>query len=153
MSLLIPVTIDCIVDGFLLGITSAVSFRAGLILSVANAIEMGFLGLAVSIRIQKCTGSTLFVRYLSIILPPCIMFVSSLLSTYSGYSLKNNAVLYKLFISFGIVALLSLVINELLVEAREITANKSQDNQTWYSGMIIFLGIYAVLLMDMILPA
>jgi zinc transporter ZupT len=149
MSFLVPVIIDCIVDGLLLGITTSISFHAGFILSFANAIEMAFLGLAVSIRIQKCTGSSLFARQASIVIPPLIMLGTSVLAVCFGNSIKAHAVLYKLFISFGIVALLSLVINELLVEARDLSSKS--DNAFW-SGMIFFFGIYMVIFMDMIFP-
>jgi zinc transporter ZupT len=156
MSFILPVTIDCIVDGFLLGITSSINFHAGMILSFANCIEMGFLGLAVSVRVQKCTGSAWIYRILSLIIPPLIMFGTAILSFVAGYSIKHHAVFYNLFISFGIVALLSLVINELLVEARDIAnrmKEESEENKEyWWSGMIFFFGIYMVLLMDMLLP-
>lgn len=152
MSFIVPVTIDCIVDGFLLGITAAVSSHAGFILSFANAIEMGFLGLAVSIRIQKCTGSSLIARYSAIFIPPWIMFFSSIFSFYGGSAIQENPIFFKLFISFGIVALLSLVINELLVEARDISSQMEGSNVFW-SGMVFFLGIYAVILMEVLFPS
>jgi hypothetical protein len=42
-SLIIPVIIDCIIDGFVIGLTTSISFRAGFILSLATSIEVFFL--------------------------------------------------------------------------------------------------------------
>lgn len=148
MDLLIPVTVDCIVDGFLLGTTVSISSRAGYILGMANCIEMGFLGLAVSVRIQKCTASSLCARYLALILPPLVMLCTSVLGAYLGYMATYYPIAYVSFIAFGIVALLYLALDELLVEGRE--AIKGEER--WYTGMVVFAGIYVVIIMDLYLP-
>ena len=147
MSLIIPVTVDCIVDGFLLGTTSAISLRAGIVLAFANMIEMGFLGLAVSVRIQKCTGSSVAARYASLVLPPLIMLLSSVLGAMCGALSRNAPTVYIGFISFGIVALVYLVVNELLVEAREALEGQEQ----WWTALTLFAGIYAVIVLDLVL--
>lgn len=54
VGLIIPVTLDCFVDGFMIGITCALSPPAGIILGAANCLEMFFLGLAYATRITKC---------------------------------------------------------------------------------------------------
>jgi len=146
MSLLVPVTIDCIVDGFLVGSTSAISPQAGVVLGVANMIEMGFLGLAVSVRINKCTGSSSIARYMSLIVPPLIMLAASLLGAVAGSAARAHPIAYTGFISFGIVALLYLVVNELLVEAREAQAGQ----EYWWTALVLFVGIYSVMLLDMV---
>jgi hypothetical protein len=48
------------------------------------------------------------------------------------------------FVSFGIVALLTLVCTELLIEAR----NAQGDEEIWWITMAIFLGVYLVLIMS-----
>jgi len=48
------------------------------------------------------------------------------------------------FVSFGIAALLHLVVNELLVDARRSMAGHEQ----WWSSAVLLLGVYAVVLMD-----
>lgn len=70
MGLIVPVTIDCFVDGFMIGISVSLSSRAGFILAAANSLEMSFLGMAYSARLVKCTGSSQFSRILCLILPP-----------------------------------------------------------------------------------
>eukprot|EP00981_Chlorochromonas_danica_P007656 scaffold1833_cov185-Ochromonas_danica.AAC.4 len=148
LDLLVPVTIDCIVDGFLLGTTASFSSRAGFILGAANCIEMGFLGLAVSVRIQKCTASSLFSRYMALLVPPLIMLGSAIFGSYTGSLAQERPIAYVTFISFGIVALLYLALNELLAEARETVKGE----ETWYTGLVVFGGIYVVLIMDLFLP-
>jgi zinc transporter ZupT len=137
---------SCIVDGFLVGSTSAISPQAGIVLGVANMIEMGFLGLAVSVRVNKCTGSSAMARYTSLVMPPLIMFFAAVIGSLSGSAARAHPVVFISFISFAIVALLFLVVNELLVEAREAQAGK----EYWWSAMVLFGGIYSVILIDMI---
>ena len=54
--LVVPVTIDCFVDGFLIGVTVALSPKAGVLLGAANVLEMGSLGMAYAVRLKNCTG-------------------------------------------------------------------------------------------------
>lgn len=109
-------------------------------------IEMGFLGLAVSLRVRKCTGSSTLARYTSLILPPLIMLAAALVGALGGSAARSHPVVYIGFISFGIVALLYLVVNELLVEAREAQSGK----EYWWTAMVLFVGIYSVVLLDML---
>eukprot|EP01038_Epipyxis_sp_PR26KG_P007931 gene7931-10764_t len=148
MSLMVPVCVDSIVDGFLMGSSAVMSQRAGIILSLANAVEMGFLGLAVSIRISKCTASSVFARYVAVITPPLLMFTAAILGATIGTFIKDHKTLFFGLISFGIVALLYLVVNELLVSAREAQAGQEH----WWSAMVLFLGVYTVLLLELVVP-
>jgi zinc transporter ZupT len=141
-SLIIPVTIDGFVDGFMIGIACAVSRKAGVILSCANCLEMAFLGMAVSVRVRKCTGSTIFVRYASILGPPLVMFFATLLGTVLGSGAKAIPILFVTFVSFGIVALLFLVCNELLTEARKVN---EEEGEQWWVTAIVFLGVWVVI--------
>lgn len=121
----------------------------GLILALANCIEMGFLGIAVSMRIRKCTASSVYARYAALIVPPLVMLCTSVLGAFVGAAARAQPMLYIGFISFGIVALLYLVVNELLVEAREALSGQ----ESWWSGMVIFVGIYLVLILDLFIKA
>lgn len=143
-SLIIPVTIDCFVDGFLIGVTIAVSPQAGYILAAANCLEMGSLGMAYSSRIAKCTGSSLLYRQLAVIVPPLIMFLASGLgAAAAGYS-DGLPAAFIAFVAFGVFALISLICCELIVEAREV-----QDAEDmWWMELFIFLGIYLVIMIE-----
>ncbi len=54
--LVVPVVVDCLVDGFLIGVSCALAPTAGIILGAANCLDMFSLGMAYSSRIKKCTG-------------------------------------------------------------------------------------------------
>jgi ZIP family zinc transporter len=110
-------------------------------------IEMGFLGLAVSLRVRKCTGSSALARTTVLVLPPLVMLAAALVGALSGAAARAHPVVYIGFISFGIVALLYLVVNELLVEAREAQAGK----EYWWTAMVMFVGIYSVMVLDSLL--
>lgn len=168
-SLMIPVLIDCIIDGILLGTSAVLSPKAGYILSFATSIEMGMLGIALSLRIRKCLGIynkrreerekeeakendkpvsngkvyDKFIFFL-LLLPPLFLFFSTFFGLFLSSILKNYDGLWSGCIGFGVVMLLYLVINELIVEAREVL----QDIECWWSPLVIFCGIFCVLVMD-----
>eukprot|EP01036_Dinobryon_divergens_P026725 gene26725-35405_t len=129
-SLIFPVIVDCIVDGFLMGSTTAASHRAGFILCMATCVEMGFLSLAVSTRINRCTSSSLLARYCAQLCPPLLMLAACVLGSVVGEQLKAHRTMYTAFISFGIVMLLYLVVNDLLVEAREALSKVAEVVET-----------------------
>ena len=147
IKLFLPVTIDAAVDGFLIGITCSISFRAGLILGFANCLEMGFLGMSFSARVVKCTGSTKFVRLVTVIVPPVVMLVASGVGAAVGLSVKSVPVLFISFVSFGIVALLYLACNELIVEAHAA----SDSSNRWWVSSLIFVGVYCVFVMSLLI--
>eukprot|EP00041_Stephanoeca_diplocostata_P021338 m.495825 g.495825 ORF g.495825 m.495825 type:complete len:216 (+) comp21802_c2_seq21:103-750(+) len=66
--LVLAVCVDALVDGFLIGISSAAGHaNAGVVMTAALSIEMGFLGMTYSTALCKQALST---RLLSILLPP-----------------------------------------------------------------------------------
>ena len=132
------------VDGFLIGVALALSRRAGCILALANCLEMAFLGMAVSIRVRKCTGSSMFVRYACITVPPLIMLGATVLGSLVGSISKSYPILFVTFVAFGVIALLYLVFNELLVEAREA----QEGDVRWWVTAVVFVGIYVVIFTD-----
>ena len=87
----------------------------GIILGVANTLEMSFLGMAYTTRIMKCTGSSSTLRLLSTYIPPLIMFAASGFGGWmveSGQFIGNPAIFIG-FVAFAVVLLLALV-NDLL---------------------------------------
>ena len=60
---------------------------------------------------------------------------------------KSYPILFVTFVAFGVIALLYLVFNELLAEAREA----QEGDVRWWVTAIIFVGIYVVLMMDQII--
>jgi hypothetical protein len=57
-------------DGFLIGMTGVLSFKTGMVLALVNCVEMGALGAAYSMSIEKCDGSSLFVQIFAMLLQP-----------------------------------------------------------------------------------
>jgi zinc transporter ZupT len=143
-SLLVPVTMDCFTDGLLIGVAVAINTKAGLVLGLANTLEMGTLGMAYSCRISKCTGSTLLVRNLTLYIPPICMFLSAGLGAFIADAASDDPVIYVAFVGFGVVALLSLVCGELLIEAREAQG----DDDKWYINLWVIIGVYLVLMIS-----
>ena len=144
VNLIIPVVLDCFVDGFLIGISLGLQPKAGLILAGANCLEMSFLGMAYSARIAKCTGSTPINRMLALLGPPLVMFLASGLGAWLADITTAYPTIYIAFVSFGIIVLLALVCCELLIEAREAQG----DEERWYVSALVFVGIYFILMVD-----
>lgn len=149
ISLVVPVVVDAMVDGFLIGLSSSISLRVGYILASVNAIEMSFLGIAVSMRIRKCTGSIIVLRYLSLLTPPLVMFVFTFVGMLCGSAAAAHAPLFVMFVSFGIVALVCLACNELLWESRQAIGGED----SWQNTVILFVGIFLIIVMDKVQPS
>ena len=125
-SLVIPVAMDAFTDGLLIGVTTALTKKAGLIVAVANTMEMGILGMAYSARISKCTGSSAAVRFLSLYLPPILMLFATALGAFLANEATSEPIVHISFVGFGIVALLALVCSELLIEARALQGEEEE---------------------------
>lgn len=142
VSLIVPVTMDCFTDGFLIGVSVALSRKAGIILGFANMLEMGFLGCAYASRLKRCTGSSFTARILALYLPPIVMLLAAGLGATVASATIHIPAIFISFVAFGTVALLSLVCNELLIEAHEAHA----EDEKWWISIQIFAGIYLVLM-------
>jgi len=148
LNLIIPVTIDCFVDGFLIGVSVAANPKAGYILAGANSLEMSFLGMAYASRISKCTGSSNVARACALYLPCILMWMAAGFGAMSIAAANQFPAVYISFVAFGITALVSLVCCELLIESRE-----SQGEETkWWIQLFIFAGIYVVLMSANVIP-
>lgn len=147
LGLIVPVFMDSFVDGFLMGISSSISLKAGIVLSFANCLEMSFLGMAYATRLVKCTGSSRMYRLFALYSPPVIMFLAAGLGGYFGAIVEDSPAVFMGLVSFGAVALLFLVCNELLIEAR----NAQGEDEKWWISAMVFVGIYVVLMMNHIL--
>jgi zinc transporter ZupT len=147
MGLVIPVTMDCFVDGFLIGVSVALCPSAGIILGFANCLEMSFLGMAYSVRLKKCTGSTALVRAVALTAPPLLMFLAAGLGAWLAAVAHDLPFVFIAFVAFGVVALISLACGELVIEAREAQGTE----ELWYVSLVLYLGIYLVLMIANVL--
>lgn len=147
MGLILAVCMDCLVDGILIGISSTASVKAGFVLSLANCFEMSFLGMAYASRLIKCTGSSVTARFCALYGPPLLMLGAAGVSSMIGSAVQSMPLVFISMVSFGTVALLFLVCNELVVEAKEAQG----DDEKWYISIMLFAGIFVVLTMDYVL--
>jgi zinc transporter ZupT len=147
-ALIVPVILDCHIDGLLIGVTCSLKQEAGIILALANFVEMGFLGIAYSVRISKCTGSTMLARTVAIYGPPVFMYISALIGALLASATRDTEAVFVGFVAFGVVSYTYLT-HELVIEAHEAQG----DEQKWYINMWLFIGLWLALIMEPILAA
>jgi zinc transporter ZupT len=135
------VTVDGATDGLLIGLAFAANSTAGWTMSIATCIEMGFLGLSFCIDLTKATRRIPMIVFLSC-LPPLALLSAGVLGTYVGGALHENPAVFVGLIAFSIVALLFLVTQELLTEARKVAEGSTVMNS------MIFVGVLAGILLS-----
>jgi ZIP family zinc transporter len=139
----LPIYVDSMVDGLLIGIVLTASTQAGAIMTLATTFEMGFLGLAFGAMLKPCG----FKRWPAAALAPCILVIGGITGVYSAYGLAASPALFHGIVAFGAAALLFLVTHELLTEAKE---NMGED-EDWHLSVWLFVGFLAVILSRRIL--
>lgn len=140
VGLVATTAVDLVVDGLVLGIGFAAGAKAGLLLTVALTLEVLFLGLTVAhafagkggSRLRAIAGTGLLMLAL-----PAGALLGAPVAHLSGPLVAG-------FLSFGLMALLYLVTEELLVEAHE------QQDRPWIT-VWFFVGFLAVLLLDQLI--
>jgi len=137
--LVFTVSVDAAVDGFLIGLAFSAAESAGWCMSIATSIEMGFLGLSFTATLRNSVRSRLKLTLLAA-LPPLTLLACGFLGQVLGEELKAESFLFTSFIAFAVVALLFLVTQELLAEAREVAGDDMLVNSTLFLGL--FSGIF-----------
>jgi ZIP family zinc transporter len=129
---LVPIGVDLLLDGLLIGIAMTAGLKQGLLLTVALSLELVSLGLAMAIEFGR---SKLAVRILAPTAIACLMIVGAVL----GRTLLADASEHTLagLLSFGSAALLFLVTEELLVEAHD-SADTAVTTTMFFVGFLIF---------------
>lgn len=139
LGLLIAMGIDLLIDGLLLGVGFAAGNKEGILLSIALALEVFSLGLAVTLA---CSKSNLSIRAnISII---SILAITFFIGAIVGITLLAglSIEMLELVLSFGLAALLFLVTEELLTEAHE-------EKETPFQTAFFFVGFLLFLLIGM----
>ena len=135
--MLSAVGIDILIDGLVLGLAFLAGAKAGLLLTVALTLEVLFLGLTVTESLGETIRSRLKIVAISggiaLLLP-----IGAMLATPIQH-LSPPAIAG--FLTFGLMALLYLVTEELLVEAHE------KPDSPMISAMF-FVGFLALLLLE-----
>jgi zinc transporter ZupT len=147
-SLVVGVSIDCLVDGLLVGLTFTASHRAGYIMALATSIESCFLGLSLSSMLSNATASR--ARHLLVsAIPVAALLAGGLAAGLVGGTLDKGGPPFLGFIMFAIVSLLFLVTQELLLTAHAITDERA----LWYININLFLGAGMVIFIEKLIPA
>ncbi|MFT4881841.1 MAG: ZIP family zinc transporter [Natronomonas sp.] len=137
--LLITVSIDMLIDGVLIGVTFLTEASTGIIIAVALAIEVLFLGVAGVVALPSTvgTGRKLAVpAVFGLLLTTGVVVGVLVLEGVSGAPIA-------VILSFGSAALLYLVTEELLVKAQKVP-------ETPVSTSLFFVGFLSILLLDMV---
>lgn len=138
--LLAGVGIDLFIDGLLIGIGFAAGQKEGALLTVALAIELLSLGLAVTSSLRK-SGKPAMTAVRIVIMLSGIMLIAVVFGATLLRSFSNEAT--ETVLSFGLAALLFLVTEELLVEAHE-------EPETPTSAAMFFAGFLLFLIIGMV---
>ena len=115
---------------------------------MADCFEMSFLGMVYALRLVKCTGASQLSRHVTLYAPPLIMSLASGSGALMAHTVEHIPMIFIAFVAFGVVALLFLVCNELLIEAK----NAQGEEEKWWISIHIFLGIYMVLIISQLVP-
>lgn len=138
--LLIAVAVDIFVDGLLLGIGFSAGKSEGMLLAFALSAELLSLGMATASDLnEKKIGAKKSILVISVL--ALAFFTSAVLG---GTLLQNvSHTTLDVILSFGIAALLFLVVEELLIEAHE-ERETVWHTTAFFGGFLLFLilGMY-----------
>ena len=137
--LLFATAVDLAIDGLMLGIGFAAGAKEGALLTVALALELVSLGMAVALELRQ--GQTVRRRILLIVSGLAVLFVTSAGLGSAALQLLTGDLLVSM-IAFGAAALLFLVTEELLTEAHEVPESP-------LLTAAFFAGFLAILLLEL----
>lgn len=115
LALLSAIGIDIFIDGLVLGLSFLAGAQAGLLLTIALTLEVLFLGMTLTAELRETMANNLRVALLICTLA-LLLPVGALVAAPVG---RLPPTVITAFLSFGLMALLYLVTEELLVEAHE----------------------------------
>jgi len=137
LAMLGAIGIDLLIDGLVLGLAFIAGAKAGLLLALALTLEVLFLGVTVTAELGETVKSrakvVLVTTGLGLLLPAGVLLAAPI-ATFPPVTIAA-------FLSFGLMALLYLVTEELLVEAHE------KPDSPLISAMF-FVGFLALLVLE-----
>ncbi|WP_299267909.1 ZIP family metal transporter [Halorientalis sp.] len=137
--LIITIAIDMLIDGVLIAVTFIEETATGIIIALALAIEVLFLGVAAVVALPEDMGNARKVAVPATFGVLLIIGVTVGVLTLEGAAQATIAFV----LAFGAAALLYLVTEELLVKAGKVP-------QTPVSTTLFFLGFLAIFMLDII---
>ena len=139
--LVFVVGIDVFIDGLLIGVGVALGSVSGILVTIALALEILFLGLATGATLHGAnTSRGRIIQTVAILAAP--PFISVLVGGLLLNSISENWM--SVVLAFATAALLFLVTEELLVEAHEVP-------ETVFATTAFFVGFIALYIMEVIL--
>ena len=137
--LIITIAIDMLIDGVLIAVTFIEEAATGVIIALALAIEVLFLGVAAVVALPDAMGS---LRKIAV--PALFGALLTTGVTVGVFTLAGAPETIIAFVlAFGAAALLYLVTEELLVKAGKVP-------QTPVSTTLFFVGFLAIFLLDIV---
>jgi zinc transporter ZupT len=146
----LSVVVDAFMDGSLIGLFCSLSSRAGLVLALATSVEMSFLGAVYANTVWRAARTPQLARATLILAPPATLVTAAAVGAAVGAAAAPVPALFVAFFSIGAVALLFLVTNELLIEAHEATKDDAAGDSC--AGVWLFVGVFAVLQINLLMP-
>lgn len=139
-SLLVTLGVDIAIDGLLIGVGFAAGAKQGVLLTVALAFEVMFLGVSGAVALAK-VGTRRGTILLIVSGLAALMMIGAAIG--GGLLAGLSGVAREIVLSFGAAALLYLVTEELLVEAHE-------EPETPLLAAMFFVGFVALLVIEML---
>lgn len=134
---IVMIATDVVVDGLVLGIGFAAGPQQGLLLTIALTLEVLFLGVAMALRLGEGTRTPF--QVIAVTMAIALLLPLAALAGGPISTLPPPVVIG--FFSFGLVALLYLVTEELLVEAHEVA-------ETPIITAMFFVGFLALIALE-----
>lgn len=141
VAMLGAVGIDNLVDGLVLGLAFVAGEKAGILLTVALTLEVLFLGLTVTVELRETIASR--VRVIAIVFGLSLLLPLGAAVAMPVALLPAPVIVG--FLSFGLMALLYLVTEELLAEAHQ------RPDSPLISAMF-FVGFLGLLVIEEMMP-
>ena len=140
IAMLGAVAVDILIDGLVLGLAFVAGGKAGVLLTIALMLEVLFLGLTVTTELGETIKSKARIIAITMgiaLLLPIGAAIATPVATFPPVVIAG-------FLSFGLMALLYLVTEELLVEAHE-------KPDTPLISAMFFIGFLGLLLIEEVL--
>ena len=142
--LVTAIIVDAMSDGLVIGLACSATVSSGILMSLANCLEMGFVGYSFAVTLVTDVRKPLLLVPL-LAAPPLALVATGAGASALATSLQHSPV-YTGLITFAFVALLFLVLQELLIEAHE---KDTQEN--WHVSVFIYIGIAISFTLDILL--
>lgn len=136
-----PLAVDTFLDGLLLALADIAEPHAGIIVGVAFAVETAVLGAMTSATLRHKHIPSAIILLVSLVL--CLLFIVGAIIGATSVSFASGT-LFLAFLSFGVASLLYLVVDHLLMEARE-----KRSAVIWLTRVQFYVGFLVVFVVHM----